>query len=136
MRSSGNNPSDSVLTAHTMAEHSRLRRNWDSSFSVRALRGYEECLSRNVELAIAQVSNFGKDQKSVAIDEIVSWFAFDVMGELGFNKSFGNLKEGKTVEAIKVRIRSGFEEKSTKDDQEGTLKKKSSFWLRLLKNWL
>lgn len=105
MRSSGHNPSNSVLTVHTMAEHSRLRKNWDSSFSIRALKGYEECLSRNVELAISQVSNFGKDQKSVAIDEIVSWFAFDVMGELGFNKSFGNLKEGKTVKAIKVGIR-------------------------------
>lgn len=85
-----------------MAEHSRLRKNWDSGFAVRALRSYEECLRKNVELAISRISKLGKDHSTVAVDEIVSWFAFDFMSEVGFNRSFGNLKEGKTVPIVKV----------------------------------
>jgi len=102
MKMSGKHRANSVLTVETLSAHSILRKNWDSGFSVRALKGYEESLTRNVEVAISQVSKIGKNQNTVAIDEVVSRFGFDVMGEIGFNKSFGNLKNGKTAEAIKV----------------------------------
>lgn len=92
----------SVHSVVSMIEHANKRRNWDSAFSVSALKGYEECLARNVEMAISQVSKLGKDQNPVAVNEVISWFGFDVMGEIGFGKSFGNLENDKTVEAVKV----------------------------------
>ena len=90
-----------------MIEHANKRRNWDSAFSVSALKGYEECLARNVEMAISQVSKLGKDQNPVAVNEVISWFGFDVMAESDFGQSFGMIKEGKTVEAIEVGRRGG-----------------------------
>lgn len=85
-----------------MAEHARLRKNWDSGFSNTALKGYEECIRQNVEMTISQVSDLAKNQQIIAIDEVIYWFGFDLMGELGFSKSFGNIKERKIAQALKV----------------------------------
>jgi len=59
----------------TMADHAVRRKNWDAGFSAKALRGYEECVIRNVNLTISQINKFGKEGKEkLDVGRWCSWF--------------------------------------------------------------
>ncbi|KAH8776653.1 cytochrome P450 [Diaporthe sp. PMI_573] len=89
----------SLQNEPTLPEHSRRRRDWDPAFSIKALAGYKSNIQRNAETLLDQVARLSRDGL-VDIRECMMWFGFDVMGELGFGRSFGTLEAAKTSDVV------------------------------------
>lgn len=65
-----------------------------------ALSQYEPRIKEHVDELEAR---FGKDAgRVVDAYQVFSWFGFDVMGDLGFGRSFGMLRNGEWLEAIAI----------------------------------
>ncbi|KIW84310.1 hypothetical protein Z517_03560 [Fonsecaea pedrosoi CBS 271.37] len=83
----------SMATERDLAEHKYRRRIWDRGFSPKALVSYEpriqqhtNTLSKQLRARAGEVINFS---------EWCDYFAFDVMGDLGFGEDFHMLVEAK-----------------------------------------
>ncbi|KAI9743076.1 MAG: hypothetical protein M1818_003371 [Claussenomyces sp. TS43310] len=74
-------------------DHSWKRRIWDAGFNSKAIRGYEPHVLGVVDQLIAELKRHG--EKTIDIGLYFSFFTFDIMGVLGFGKSFDMLKNGK-----------------------------------------
>jgi cytochrome P450 len=82
-------------------EHRQRRKVWDRAFNAKALREYEPRLNRH---ALALISKL-KEQAtwpSVRITNWVNFYSFDVMGDIGFNRSFGMVESGEEANVIKL----------------------------------
>ncbi|KAE8333837.1 cytochrome P450 [Aspergillus sergii] len=79
-------------------DHRRRRRAWDRAFSIKSLSVYEPRVIAQAKKLTAQVeANQGKPL------DVTTWsmlFTFDIMGDIGFGKDFGNLTTGKAHSAI------------------------------------
>ncbi|KAG8169482.1 hypothetical protein KVR01_000227 [Diaporthe batatas] len=89
----------SLQSEPTLPEHNRRRRDWDPAFSIKALAGYKSNIQRNAEMLLDQVTRLSHDGL-VDIRECMMWFGFDVMGELGFGRSFGTMEVAKTSDVV------------------------------------
>ncbi|KAI0506267.1 cytochrome P450 monooxygenase-like protein [Xylaria bambusicola] len=80
-------------------EHARRRKVWDQGFSTKALLGYDP----RITIAISQLLNVINKQRSKPID-ITKWFTFftfDIMESLAFNKSSNMLAGGNEGYALR-----------------------------------
>lgn len=77
--------------------HRRQRRRiWDQAFSVRALQSYEEQLKSSTRQVMQQLNKLAENGKnSIPVDEWCCLYSFDIMGELGFSRSFKMVQKGK-----------------------------------------
>ncbi|UZJ53652.1 hypothetical protein CBS101457_002972 [Exobasidium rhododendri] len=89
----------SLQNEPTIPKHNQRRRDWDPAFSLKSLATYEANILRNVDLLMEQLGNLAM-KGSVDVKECLLWFGFDVMGELGFGRSFGALESGKTLHIV------------------------------------
>ncbi|KAE8367366.1 cytochrome P450 [Aspergillus caelatus] len=81
-------------------DHRRRRRAWDRAFSIKliALSVYEPRVIAQAKKLIAQIeANQGKPLDATTWSML---FTFDIMGDVGFGKDFGNLTMGKAHPAI------------------------------------
>ncbi|KAJ1022434.1 hypothetical protein NDA16_003423 [Ustilago loliicola] len=85
----------SLLTLLDRSEHQRRRKAWDSAFSAKALKGYEEALVNNIDVMLRQLEKRAEAGQEVAIDDWGMLFAFDLISEVGFGKNLGLLEQGK-----------------------------------------
>ncbi|KAF1837964.1 cytochrome P450 [Decorospora gaudefroyi] len=90
----------SVHTTRNKQEHRERRKIWDQAFSAKALREYEPRLNRH---ARALMEKLGERAGKETV-RITNWvnFCFDVMGDVGFNRSFGMVEKGEEADAIKL----------------------------------
>lgn len=98
----------SLQNEPTLPEHSRRRRDWDPAFSIKALHKYKENIRRNAETLLDQIEKLSRGGL-VDVRECMMWFGFDVMGELGFGRSFDTLKTAQTspeVRLVELGVRS------------------------------
>lgn len=89
----------SLQNEPTIPQHNLRRRDWDPAFSLKSLATYEGNILRNVDLLMDQIARLAL-QGPVDVKECLLWFGFDVMGELGFGRSFGVLKAGETSHIV------------------------------------
>ncbi|XP_014551263.1 hypothetical protein COCVIDRAFT_42393 [Bipolaris victoriae FI3] len=92
---------DSLQTTQDKMEHRQRRKIWDHAFNAKALRDYEPRLNRHALTLISRL----KEESSKGPVRITNWlnfYSFDVMGDVGFNRSFGMLEKGKEDEIIKL----------------------------------
>jgi cytochrome P450 len=89
----------SLQNEPTIPEHNRRRRDWDPAFSLKSLATYESNITRNMELLMEQIARLAA-KGPVNVKECMLWFGFDVMGELGFGRSFGTLEAASTSEVV------------------------------------
>ncbi|KAF2802071.1 cytochrome P450 [Mytilinidion resinicola] len=82
------------LQNETPSEHLWKRRIWEAGFNTKALRGYEPRVMHFVDELIREVTERSKEGV-VDLGLYLSFFTFDIMGDLGFGKSFEMLKHGK-----------------------------------------
>jgi cytochrome P450 len=82
------------LQNETPSEHLWKRRIWEAGFNTKALRGYEPRVMHFVDELIRELTERSKEGV-VDIGLYLSFFTFDIMGDLGFGKSFEMLKHGK-----------------------------------------
>ncbi|RMZ91937.1 hypothetical protein DV736_g808, partial [Chaetothyriales sp. CBS 134916] len=75
--------------------HDKRRRGWwEKAFVMKSIRGYEPTVLKYADLLIQRL----KDHAGQVVDstEWINFFAFDVMGQLSFGKSFENLQNGES----------------------------------------
>ncbi|KAF2725012.1 putative cytochrome P450 [Polychaeton citri CBS 116435] len=93
-------PLISMHTTRDRAMHDRRRRIWSPAFSDRALRGYEERVQVYNDKLIQRIE--ASNGRPIQANKWLNLFSFDVMGDLGFGKSFEMLDKGETHWAIKL----------------------------------
>ncbi|KAJ0423676.1 cytochrome P450 [Aspergillus carlsbadensis] len=96
-------PYRSIHTTRDTAYHSQRRRAWDQGFTATALNQYHPRIRRHCRDLVAQIAR----QKGEPINPSawMNFFAFDVMGDLTFGKTFGMLED-----VANARIPNGFVE--------------------------
>ncbi|CAO2656425.1 Nn.00g052280.m01.CDS01 [Neocucurbitaria sp. VM-36] len=88
-------------TTRDKEEHKRRRKAWDHAFNTKALREYEPRLNRHAIALMDQLKDQSK-QPSVRITDWVNFYSFDVMGDVGFSRSFGMVEKGEEADVIKL----------------------------------
>ncbi|KAL3476707.1 cytochrome P450 [Aspergillus californicus] len=79
--------------------HRRRRKAWDRGFSMKALSTYEPRVHHKVDVLVSQIRS--RLEQPLDISRWIMYFAFDVMGMVGFSKDFRQLEEGTEHAAIK-----------------------------------
>jgi len=105
----------SLQTTRSPEIHKRRRKTWDQAFSAKgkflaspgreltltclsALASYQPRLKSKVDLLIAQLAQ--REGEPVNASSWSVFFAFDVMGDVGFGKDFHMLESGKEDDGI------------------------------------
>ncbi|KAI8939307.1 hypothetical protein NX059_003097 [Plenodomus lindquistii] len=91
----------STQTTRDKEEHRRRRKNWDYAFNAKSLRDYEPRLNRHAMALMARL----QEQASQSVVRFTNWvnfYSFDVMGDVGFNRSFGMMEKGEETDVIKL----------------------------------
>lgn len=78
------------------------RRIWDRAFNVKALSSYEPCLRTFTEAIMQKIDSKAGTQSSLNVDEWCVFFAFDIMGQIGFSKSFDMTGQGRFTNEIVI----------------------------------
>ncbi|KAI4664778.1 uncharacterized protein J4E79_003076 [Alternaria viburni] len=74
---------------------------WDRAFNANALREYEPRLNRHALTLMSKLKERAT-RSSVRITDWVNFYSFDVMGDVGFNRSFDMMEKGKEDPVIKL----------------------------------
>ncbi|CAG8909672.1 unnamed protein product [Penicillium egyptiacum] len=81
-------------------EHARRRKVWDRGFSTKAIRAYEPVVAKYAQQLVRSVE---RDLASpIDMTRWFSYYAFDVMGNLAFGKSFNMIAAGKEANFMKT----------------------------------
>jgi cytochrome P450 len=91
----------STQTTRDKDEHKRRRKAWDHAFNTKALREYEPRLNRHA-LALMTKLKEAATKPTVRITDWVNFYSFDVMGDIGFSRSFGMVEKGEEADVIKL----------------------------------
>jgi cytochrome P450 len=91
----------SIMNERDKNDHKIRRKAWDHALSAKALREYEPRLNRHARALMSQLEAQTM-QSSVRITNWVNFYSFDVMGDVGFNRSFGMVEKGEEDETIKL----------------------------------
>ncbi|KIW05638.1 uncharacterized protein PV09_03509 [Verruconis gallopava] len=90
----------SLHTTRDKKDHRERRRIWDKAFNAKVLREYEPRINRHTAMLIQQLDD--RVGKTIHINEWANFYSFDVMGDIGFSKSFGMLEKGEEDQLIKT----------------------------------
>ncbi|KAK7701449.1 hypothetical protein SLS57_011734 [Botryosphaeria dothidea] len=85
-------PETSLFNIINFQLHNKRRRVFDQGFSTKALNSYEPRVQNKVNTLLERLSAF--DQKPVNVTEWMSYFAFDVMGDVIFSKEYNLMQAG------------------------------------------
>lgn len=83
---------DKALPLANDAVHARLRRTLGPAFTARAVREQEPVLARCTGLLISRLKEASQKDPRQDICKWLNFFTFDIVGELGFGKSFDCLE--------------------------------------------
>ncbi|KAL9593682.1 MAG: hypothetical protein Q9219_007437 [cf. Caloplaca sp. 3 TL-2023] len=86
-------PNMSLVTARESVAHDNRRRIWDRGFSRQAIIKYQGRALRYVKLFEDHVAADVAVGTPTAVQELFSWFSFDVMGDFVFGHSFNMLQD-------------------------------------------
>jgi hypothetical protein len=78
-------------------KHGARRRNVANAYSLATLLGMEEYVDQCSTLLLRAFEKFAQTKQAVDISPWLQYYAFDVVGELGFGKKFGFIEAGKDI---------------------------------------
>ncbi|KAH7157917.1 averantin oxidoreductase [Dactylonectria estremocensis] len=81
-----------LLNARNKADHTVKRKPWAQGFNSAALRNYEHRVEHHTRLLMKKIDETAGQPLDVSL--WCNFYAFDVMGDLAFGKSFNMLKDG------------------------------------------
>ena len=91
-------PDPGIGTTINIADHYRMRKLMEHGFTLKALRAQESIIQSYVTLLMTRFREKATKGPNDAVVNVVDWFnffAFDVVGDLGFGESFGCLEGGR-----------------------------------------
>jgi cytochrome P450 len=80
------------IMASTKADHGRFRRAFAPSFTTAALRRHEPMIQSHVEILVSQLYKEALKNARVNISRWFEYLTFDIIGDLGYSKSFHTLE--------------------------------------------
>ncbi|KAI1091765.1 monooxygenase [Rostrohypoxylon terebratum] len=86
-----------IVSATDLDDHRRRRRAWDKAFSTKALQKYEPRIKALIDKFVSQVTCH---REPVDARDWCMYLAFDIIGEIGFGKTFGCVENGQKHPAI------------------------------------
>ncbi|GCB17330.1 tryprostatin B 6-hydroxylase [Aspergillus awamori] len=90
------------LHAHRDKEaHDQRRRVWSLGFSDKSLRAYEKRIQVYRQKLIDLLTSAGDDE-AINISNYLTWYSYDVMGDLAFGRTFGMLDASANHWAIQI----------------------------------
>ncbi|ROW01204.1 hypothetical protein VSDG_02711 [Cytospora chrysosperma] len=96
----GNDPMKASLhMTRNFNDHRNRRRAWDRGVAIKALATYQPRIEEKAALLSKQMQN--RAGQAVNVTDWSMFYSFDVVGEVGFSKDFGNLTTGVEHSAIK-----------------------------------
>lgn len=93
-------PVSSLVGQRPKAAHDKRMRIWSPAFSDRALKGYETRIMAVVSDLVSQVSAHADQPMNASL--WFNCFAFDVMGDLSFGKSYGMVNSGEQHWSLRI----------------------------------
>jgi hypothetical protein len=90
----------SLQTTRSKQDHKERRKVWEKAFNSKTLRDYEPRINRHSAKLMQQLEE--RVGKSLKINEWMNFYSFDVMGDIGFSKSFDMLDKGEEDHIIKT----------------------------------
>ncbi|KAI1135148.1 cytochrome P450 monooxygenase-like protein [Hypoxylon sp. FL0543] len=87
-------PRSSAIFTRDELEHKERRKVWTQSLSTKAMDSLRPRIAQQAESLYRCVKGYG--DQPVDVDEVMSWFSFDAMGEVVFGEDF-NLMDSKTM---------------------------------------
>ncbi|KAJ5751603.1 hypothetical protein N7520_008520 [Penicillium odoratum] len=95
-------PAQSLLSFREKPLHDRRRRVWSPGFSEKALRGYEKRIRVYRQKLFDQL--MAREGETVNAIQWFNFYAYDVMGDLAFARSFDMLDDNENHWAIQVLL--------------------------------
>ncbi|KAJ1325421.1 cytochrome P450 family 628 [Microdochium nivale] len=96
----GNDPHKASLhMCRDHEAHRQRRKAWDRALSVKALNSYEPAIKTQVDALVRQL--YWRGEAGLNVTDWSMFFAFDLIGDMGFGKSFGQLSSGVEHPAIR-----------------------------------
>ncbi|KAK8192010.1 putative cytochrome P450 [Phyllosticta capitalensis] len=91
---------DKVGTAMTrdLADHKARRKGWDLAVNGKALASYDDRVQKTAGELIDQLARH--QGRPVDTTQWLSYFAYDVMGRIGYSRNFGQLVDGAEHDAV------------------------------------
>lgn len=83
---------NSLISNRDLARHAQLRKPWNRAFGSEPLQDYTESLTKEVANFVSQIESRLNQRLDMA--QWISYFSFDLMGNVVFGKSFDLLKKG------------------------------------------
>ncbi|KAH7036039.1 cytochrome P450 [Microdochium trichocladiopsis] len=79
--------------------HRQRRKAWDKALSVKSLNSYEPQIKSHVDALVRQLHARG--ETGLNVTDWAMYFSFDLIGQVGFSKDFGQLGKGEEHSAIR-----------------------------------
>ncbi|CAG8981415.1 hypothetical protein HYALB_00013918 [Hymenoscyphus albidus] len=95
-------PDLNIISMRDQGHHDNRRRIWNYAFSVKALKSFENRLRRHGEHMDQYLQS--ADGQAVNCNDLFICYAFDLMGDLSFGKSYNMLNGGNWPDSI-LRLR-------------------------------
>ncbi|KAI0841415.1 benzoate 4-monooxygenase cytochrome P450 [Hypoxylon sp. FL0890] len=89
-------PRASTIFTRDKIVHNARRKMWDNALSSSSLAEYLKRIPDQVQTLTDIIDENG--QKPMLVNELMYWFAFDSMGDFGFGKEFGMMRNRKWVD--------------------------------------
>ncbi|KAJ7784115.1 cytochrome P450 [Mycena metata] len=89
----GKGARENLLGMHDLKKHAVLRKVWNRGFLPTSIKGYEPILVRRVAQLTEALS---AQDGSVDLSRWLSFFAFDIMGDIAFGGGFELMRDGDT----------------------------------------
>ncbi|KAI9828870.1 MAG: hypothetical protein M1819_006485 [Sarea resinae] len=89
-------------------KHKQRRKAWDAAFQPKALKTYEPRMLQALDALCNKLDGFAEKGELVNLGDWIEYFAFDIMGDLGFGTSFHMLESGEShhyVEFVHVAFK-------------------------------
>ncbi|KAI0191340.1 cytochrome P450 [Astrocystis sublimbata] len=88
-------PEVAVNTTRSKKEHDFRRKIWDQGLSTKNLNAYEQRIIDHTNTLISQFHQISNEGKAIIVTDWFYWYAFDVIGDVAFSKSFDMLRDKK-----------------------------------------
>ncbi|KAI0101193.1 cytochrome P450 [Daldinia grandis] len=80
--------------------HRESKKVLGNAYSPTSLLAYEPAIDECINLLLYQIEKLASEKKPIDFGEWISYYTFDVIGQLSFSKMFGFLEKGSDVDGI------------------------------------
>jgi cytochrome P450 len=94
-------PIRAIFHTRSKVEHEKRRQVWAPGLSTKALKAYQPRIESNVASLVQQIDGHNVKGENINVSRWFNYLSFDVMGDVGFGKSFGMLEKGEKTEVLR-----------------------------------